>query len=149
MKIHCAKMLSHSSPMDSFIADFHATVARHAGMRLTRQNEILVRGIVGSVVRRAFMCGILPAETRLVAMRTLDGMVFRVLCETGLIAEAFVSGPCPRLRRRRPRTSSQSVKGSAGAYPSAETDAGPPVSRPRCRIGPAAESGNKRGCPPE
>ena len=91
--------LPQGSRLDAFIGEFRAAVARHAGMRLTRQNELLVRAVVASVVKRASARGILPADARLVATRMPDGLAFRVLCEAGPIAEGFMSGPLPRQKR--------------------------------------------------
>ncbi len=99
MQLAGTQALPQQSPLDTFVGEFHAAVARHAGMRLTRQNELLVRAVVASVVKRASARGILPSDVRLIATRRPDGMAFRVMSETGPIAEGFMSGPSPRLKR--------------------------------------------------
>jgi hypothetical protein len=99
MQLTGTQALPQRSSLDTFIGEFQAAVARHAGIRLTRQNELLVRAVVASVVKRASARGILPADARLIAARRPDGMAFRVLCESGPITEGFMSGPSPRLKR--------------------------------------------------
>src|SRR5919202_1880285 len=99
MQLTGTQALPQRSSLDTFIGEFQAAVARHAGIRLTRQNELLVRAVVASVVNRASARGVLPADVRLIATRRPDGMAFRVMSETGPIAEGFMSGPSPRLKR--------------------------------------------------
>lgn len=89
-----------ASSLEMFVEQFHTTLERYAGRRITRRHESLVRAAMASLVGRAYRHGVLPEDGQLVVTQTSEGLAFRILCEQGTLAERFLAD-CARPRSRK------------------------------------------------